>query len=78
MVYAQTIEYLDSTSKKNTSKPNLFIHFTYPLIESVRPVTPSAALNNRSVQKQLLKAKFYDRASDKVIYSTPKSIDDLK
>ena len=29
--YAKRIKYLDSTSKKDTFKPNLFFHFTYPL-----------------------------------------------
>ena len=43
------------------------------LMESVRPVTPFAALHYRSLQKQILRAKFPNRIADKIIILSQKS-----
>ena len=44
------------------------------LMESVRPVTPLAALHYRSIQKQLLRAKSVVRKPDQIIHLSRKSI----
>ena len=44
------------------------------LMESVRPVTPLAALHYRSVQKQLLRAKFVVRTPGQIIHLSRKSL----
>ena len=44
------------------------------LMESVRPVTPLAALHYRSVQKQLLRAKFVVRKPGQTIHLSRKSL----
>ena len=43
------------------------------LMESVRPVTPLAALNYRAIQKQLLKEKRFYRFPENIIYLSNKS-----
>ena len=48
------------------------------LMESVRPVTPFAALHYRSIQKQLLKAKQPMRDPNKLIFLSPQSSIDLQ
>ena len=48
------------------------------LMESVRPVTPLAALNYRSLQKQLLKAVCFHRIPEEIISLSEKSKANLK
>ena len=48
------------------------------LMESVRPVTPHAALHYRSVQRQLLRAKFPVRRPGQIIHLSKKSILNLQ
>ena len=48
------------------------------MMESVRPVTPYAALHYRSVQRQLLDAKYPSRNPNKVIKLSRKSLVSLK
>ena len=48
------------------------------LMESVRPVTPLAALHYRSLQRQLLQAKFPVRKPSKVIHLSTKSLQSLE
>ena len=47
------------------------------LMESVRPVTPFAALHYRSIQKQILKAKQPERDPNQIIFLSPQSKVDL-
>ena len=47
-------------------------------MESVRPVTPFAALHYRYIQKQLLKAKRPVRDPKKLIFLSPQSLIDLQ
>ena len=47
-------------------------------MESVRPVTPFAALKYRPLQRQLVKAKLHGRKPSKVIIICPKSIAALR
>ena len=47
-------------------------------MESVRPVTPMAALHYRSIQRQLIAAKSYHRRPAQVIHLSTKSLASLK
>ena len=60
---------------------NISVHECERLLgymESVRPVTPLAALHYRPIQRQLLKAKKLHRVPDEIIIWTKKSFNSLK